>query len=580
MVTALVRTLIDVARQLARPSGRAAWRADLAVLPRALRWALPWAILGRTSGNASPLRWLERWAKRRPRVVVVADATRKITFAELFAECRQRGAGFAAQGVRTGDRVAVLLPTSVELVVTLFACWSIGAVPCPLDPETPTTILDELLARLEASWWIGTLASGADTKSSPMLLDSAGCTPIDPVVRIAATDVALILPTSGSEGSVKLCKITAGRLALSGHALGALGLDCRSGDVVYCPLPLHHATGTTVALMPALVHGVTLRLAGKFSASRFWDDVHDCGATHLVYVGDLLRMALAASSISPCPPGRLRRAIGNGLDESTWRTLAARLPALQVVEFYGATEAPSVLLNFCGRVGSIGRVPGRWLSRYVVVREENCGEPNRWTHCAPGEVGELWIRIPRGKRPWLGDFEGYLTTADDCGAIIENVFRRGDRYYRTHDLVRYDADDFLYFVDRTGDVWRNKGHNVSTLWLADELRAVGGIVDACVVPVALDDSPRRFGLAVVVTSPSDWREAFTAKLRSLPSYARPHLVQVAREVPRTATHKPNKAMWRARRWEPSDDGEAYVWREGLERVAPHHWDQIRSSLFA
>lgn len=578
MVTALCRALRDVVGQLARPSGRAAWRADLEILPRALRWALPWAVWGRVSRDASPTRWLELWAQKRPDVVALEHMQCRLTFAEVRDKSRIAAASLVAQGVRQADRVALLLPTGTELVVALFACWWVGAVPCPLEPKTPESLLGEAVAQLEPKWCLGGVVSGTSAGPRRLFLEpTQGLTPLA-AARIAATDVALILPTSGTEGTVKLCRITAGRLALSGHAFGGLALDCRRGDVIYCPLPLHHATGITVALIPALVHGVTLHLAGKFSATRFWQDVTSSNATQLVYVGDLLRFALAAAPCGAVPAHRLRVAVGNGLDESTWRAVSERLPSLDIIEFYGATEAPSALLNYSGKCASIGRVPLRELSRYVVVRPK--GDERHWTHCATGEVGELWIRIPHGKRPWLGDFEGYFAPNDTHRAVIEHVFHHGDRHYRTHDLVRYDEDDYLYFVDREGDVWRNSGHNVSTIWLAGELRNVDGIEDTCIVPVALDESPRRFGLAVVVTSGPDWRVALESKLRALPRYARPQLVQVVRELSYTATYKPNKGAWRARRWEPSADSasEAYFWRERLEPISQEKWGTIREGL--
>ncbi len=578
MVTTLGRALRDLVAQLARPSGRAAWRADLELLPRALRWALPWAVLGRVSRNASPTRWLELWAQKRPDVVAVEDLQCKLTFAELHDRSRIAAASLVAQGVGQADRVALLLPTSTELVVALFACWRVRAVPCPLDPKTPESLLGEAIARLGPKWCWGGALAGISAGARQLHLDQTHSLTRVPAARIAAAEVALILPTSGSEGTVKLCRITAGRLALSGHAFGGLALRCRRGDVIYCPLPLHHATGITVALMPAMVHGVTLHLAGKFSATRFWQDVTSSNATQLVYVGDLLRFALAATPSSAELVHRLRVAVGNGLDESTWRAVAERLPSLDIIEFYGATEAPSVLLNLSGKCGSIGRVPLRKLSRYVVVRSKD--DQRHWTHCAAGEVGELWIRIPHGKRLWLGDFEGYLAQNDAHRAVIEHVFHHGDRYYRTHDLVRYDEDDYLYFVDREGDVWRNSAHNVSTIWLAGELRNVDGIEDACIVPVALDASSRRFGLAVVVASGPDWRVALESKLRSLPRYVQPQLVQVVCELSYTATYKPNKGEWRARRWEPSDDStsEAYLWREGFEAIEQNSWDALRREL--
>ncbi|HMA95240.1 MAG TPA: AMP-binding protein [Polyangiaceae bacterium] len=775
--------LRDLVGQMLRASGRDAWLADLRCVPKALRWALPWAVLGRTSRDANPCRWLAKQARRRRDTVAVSEPSRSITFEELRRESLEIAAALELRGVTANTRVAILIPTGIDLVSTVLGCWQLGAVPCPLDPGTPASVLAVVRAQLEPGLEVADYAEisvrpGAATSShheqGPTPSDGSAGAPdpgpltsfderslapdpgpltsfdersraLDPgpstsfgerslapvdtsptmaalsstaqaargpkqfrrkglfraapnaraYARFHATDVAMILPTSGSEGHIKLCRITAGRLALSGHAFGGVALGCRRGDVIYCPLPLCHATGITVALMPALVHGVTLHLPGKFSASRLPPDLHRTGATQLVYVGDLLRMVVAAlgrdadtsrcagstaldgedaSSIdaqhrsalegSPVPSRslslhhgsgasisrRLRVAVGNGLDQRTYRRVAKALQMPRIVEFYGATEAPRVLLNLSNRPGSCGRVAFRRLSRFLVVKErvqhaqdesrvaheaepsagvasseqgaraaggsererspsQGAARPDRghreprdervthdqemgsvpaaaggeWTPCGPGEVGELWIRIPSRKRPWLGDFEGYLDRDHEERVVLRDVFRSGDRFYRTYDLVRYDEDDYFYFVERLGKVWRNRGHNVSTTWMADEFRLANGIKDVSVFPVALDDSSRRFGLALVVTDDLErLRDALTNKIKNLPSYARPQLIQVVSELPRTLSFKPTSAsLSKGGAWEPSDDASAlYVWDNELRAIELPEWAETKRRLLA
>jgi fatty-acyl-CoA synthase len=579
--------IVDVAQQLRRPSGRAAWLVDLRVLPLALRWAAPWAVLGRVSRDASPYRWLEKQVRDRPHDVALSDSLQRLTFSELRDQSQRIATLLLERGATTGDRVAIALPTKTELVTILLGCWLIGAIPCPLDPDAPGSLGRDVLDRLTPAFWITEMGDARrPALDETRLISLESVTTLAPSrqirrVRIRATSTTMILPTSGSEGTVKLCRISAGRLALAGHAFGGLALQCRRGDVIYCPLPMHHATAVTVALMPTLVHGVALHLGGKFSATRFWDQVRKSGASQLVYVGDLWRIVLAAMPSAASLPETLRVVVGNGLDPATWLAFTERLHVPKVVEFYGATEAPSALLNFSGKSGSLGRVPLRRCSRYRVVRvspeREEATEP--YADCAADEVGELWIRVPRGRPPWLGDFEGYLDERDDHGALIENAFRPGDRYYRTGDLVRFDADDYFYFVDRLGDVWRSKGHNVSTIWLASVLREVDGVEDACVVPVTLDDSSRRFGLAVVVTEGRDLLAAIEARVLGLPSYARPQLLQLSASLPRTATCKLDKSVWRGRCWEPRDDDvPLYVWCDGWRRVPVANWAAIKAEL--
>lgn len=603
MTSRLLLGFGDLLRQIGRSSGRAAWAVDLRELPRALRWVLPWTVLGRLSRDANPCRWLERHARSRALEIALVDENDRISFEELYEATRGVAASMSRAGVQSGERVALLEGTNATLVKQLFACWFLGAIPCPMDPSMPESWLNEILERL-APAWLSHGTSLVDAKllggAKPLCLDegAAGERPdIGLRVRWPAAETAMILATSGTEGRMKLCRLSAGRLALSGHAFGSLALGCRRGDVIHCPLPLQHATGVAVALMPALVHGVTLSLGGRFSASHFMEYVSTNNITQVVYVGDLWRYVLAAT-----PPGtgakhRVRVTVGNGLDEVTWRLVQQQLAVPRIVEFYGASEAPSVLLNFAGRAGSIGRVPFRRLSRYVVVREagecdadereasgsvpagdrqQQRGGQVRWKECDTEEPGELWIRLPRTQRPWLGGFEGYLDPRENERAVVENAFRQGDRYYRTRDWVRFDDDDYFYFLDRLGDVWRNKGHNVSMSWLARALQEADGVEDACVWPVALDESARRFGLAIAVTRGADGLAALERRLRELPNYARPQIVQQVTELRKTRTFKVRRGPLGSLPWKPDDSGGAcYVWCDGLQPVQADQWESER-----
>jgi fatty-acyl-CoA synthase len=165
----------------------------------------------------------------------------------------------------------------------------------------------------------------------------------------------------------------------------------------------------------------------------------------------------------------------------------------------------------------------------------------RFISCGPDEVGELLVRLPKRSASAASEFRGYTSRDATQKKILRDVFRDGDRYYRSGDLLRCDADGFFYFVDRIGDTFRFKGENVSTTEVAEVLSSVRGVEDIAVVGVEIPGIEGRAGLAVVASSCFD-ADAFGDVSSVLPAYARPRFVRVVERLPITHTQKIKKAQ--------------------------------------
>jgi fatty-acyl-CoA synthase len=198
------------------------------------------------------------------------------------------------------------------------------------------------------------------------------------------------------------------------------------------------------------------------------------------------------------------------------------------------------------------------------------------------EVGELLIRMPKQKRLFIGAFEGYLNREHERRAILANVFAPGDRYYRTGDCVYYDRNDFFYFVDRMGDVFRSRGHNVSTSWIAEQIRSCAGVEECLVTAVALDDTAARVGLAAVVPAPSFRLKEIELVVASLPKHSQPPLLTLSGSLQASNSFKLQRSGFRRSIYNPFEtDDTLYLWGGGQYRpVNRSDWSSECARLLA
>jgi fatty-acyl-CoA synthase len=140
-----------------------------------------------------------------------------------------------------------------------------------------------------------------------------------------------------------------------------------------------------------------------------------------------------------------------------------------------------------------------------------------------------------------GRFEGYADSEASARKVLRHVFKEGDSWYRTGDLMRRDERGFYYFVDRVGETYRWKGENVSTAEVLTALTASRGIVDGVVYGVAVPGADGRAGTAALVVNAEFDLTVFRADVaQRLPAYARPVFLRLLTTIESTGTFKPRK----------------------------------------
>jgi fatty-acyl-CoA synthase len=267
------------------------------------------------------------------------------------------------------------------------------------------------------------------------------------------------------------------------------------------------------------------------------------------YIGELCRFLLQAAPGAPQPDHRIRLCCGNGLRTDIWGPFKERFHIPQILEFYAATEANFSLYNCEGKPGAIGRIPSFLGHRFAVAlvrfdveaAEPMRGEAGFCEQCSTDEVGEAISKISDNALDAGGRFEGYTDKAASDAKVLRNVFKKGDAWFRSGDLMRRDGGGFFYFVDRIGDTFRWKGENVSTSEVAETVSTCPGVIEAIVYGVAVPGADGRAGMAALVCDATFDIASLERHLADrLPEYARPVFLRILRKIEMTATFKPKK----------------------------------------
>ncbi|XP_014719066.1 long-chain fatty acid transport protein 4 [Equus asinus] len=432
-----------------------------------------------------------------------------------------------------------------------------GSEMAPAVFEIHASLDPSLLLFCSGPWEPSAVPAG--TKHlDPLLADAPNHLPSLPDKGF--TDKLLYIYTSGTTGLPKAAIVVHSRYYRMA-ALVYYGFRMRPNDIVYNCLPLYHSAGNIVGIGQCLLHGMTVVIRKKFSASRFWDDCIKYNCTIVQYIGELCRYLLNQPPREAENQHRVRMALGNGLRQSIWTEFSSRFHIPQVAEFYGATECNCSLGNFDSQVGACG-FNSRILSfvypiRLVRVNEDTMelirGPDGVCLPCQPGEPGQLVGRIIQ--QDPLRRFDGYLNQGTNNKKIAKDVFQKGDQAYLTGDVLVMDELGYLYFRDRTGDTFRWKGENVSTTEVEGTLSRLLDMADVAVYGVEVPGTEGRAGMAAVASPAGSCDLEHFARLleKELPLYARPIFLRFlpAQELHKTGTFKLLKMDLRKEGFDPA-----------------------------
>ncbi len=589
----------DLGRNLGRAEFRDALRTEFGLLPNALRYTLPWMFRAKGESDANLLKVVLENAKVDPFGLAFEMGDERYTWGALDDKTSQIAHVLSNHGVKKGDIVALLGTNSPLYIATLFGINRVGATAALINSNLEGHPLSHAVKASGARVAVveaksaETLRSRVDLKPQLERIfvfnngdfeDRLAEAPARafPRVPMNANDDYVYIYTSGTTGLPKPCKVSHGRAVVGGASFGPLFWGFKPGDKLYNVLPLYHSNALLLGVGACIMTRTPMAMRSSFSAKAFWDDVQRYNATAMIYIGELCRYLV---NTPPCEAERnnpLRVALGNGLRPDVWGPFQKRFDIPDIREFYGATEAPGIIVNLTGKQGSVGRVPMRRLSHLRIVRydvdvDDYVRDGDGFCiECAVDEPGELLIKLDDEPRSAASEFRGYTDDAATDKKVVRDVFETGDRYYRSGDLMRYDAEDYFFFVDRIGDTYRWKGENVSTAEVADVLSRAPGVRETTVCGFHVPGMEGQAGLAAVVcTEPFD-PEEFWRIAQELPAYAQPRFVRVIDELSTTATFKIQKLSLRREGIDPvAQDGRVFLRQDdGYTKLTPALWRQV------
>jgi len=440
-------------------------------------------------------------------------------------------AGFLSVGLEPGDRILIGCGLSPASTLAYLGAMYAGLVPVPLEerdlsmsgePVCTTTQAKGLWTRKRIKCeWIERL--GVKHFTGNFDAHSIDSLPPHPST---ASDLATLMPTSGSTGTPRLVMTTHGNLTANTEAIirsQHLGPDERAMLI----LPVSYCFGASV-LHTHLYQGGSVVFDSRF---MFPDkvlraiDIHGC--TTFAGVPTVYNILLGRSNLRSIPLPSLRRFLqaGGALAPKNVQQMCEVVPTAQFYVMYGQTEAtPRISClppqHLGEKLGSAGLPLDNLLVR--IADDEGREVP-------AGQTGEIWVKGP-------SICDGYFNDPEETGRKFQ------DGWLKTEDMASVDADGYLWITGRKGDFMKIRGVRVSFAEVEEIVAQVPGVCECAATSMAHPEAGEAIALFVV---PQRGASDVPARVRgALPPHWTCTEVNLVGELPKTANLKISRTLLR------------------------------------
>jgi long-chain acyl-CoA synthetase len=487
-------------------------------------------------------------AARWPHGEALACEDTRLTWEQLDQRSSRVANALIAEGLRPGERVAVLARNNAEFFEVAFGTAKAGGITVSLNWRLAAIELAELLADAAPTVLIiedefAELVAGSTSEEVRTVrygeqyetwIDAVSSE--DPAVPVNGGDTAYLLYTSGTTGRAKGIEITHANLHLS-ERMAREGFCMDPSSVHMCPGPQFHIAGAGTGLMAMFVGGRTV-IMREATPELLLRTIEREGVTHAFMVPAIIQAVLAAPELQKRDVSSLKQ-ISYGAAPMTESMLTRAIEALgcDFLGVYGMTEAAGTVVVLrpedhepsgprARLLGSVGK-PLPWMQLYIA-------DPATGDRREVGQVGEIVLRGGQVT-------PGYWRQPDITKQSIDS-----DGWFRTGDGGYLDADGYLFLKDRIKDMIISGGENVYPAEVENALAYHPDVADVSVIGIPHD----RWGetvRAIVVAregTPSDESEIVEFACTRLAKYKCPTSVVFVDALPRNPSGKVLKQILR------------------------------------
>ena len=481
-----------------------------------------------------------RASDARPFLIAPETGT-QLSFERFRQEAHRVAEQIAGAGIERGDRVAIVAPNGIEVLLAFFGAVEAGAVAMPMNPELKPDEFDFALEHSGARLSICVPATVGKVRAracsgqrrdriAGIFYDPAAGAHLDGVSGAGVLQrqpqpdwEALLLYTSGTTSAPKGVQLTHRNLATSAGNVASWYL-LNERDITACVMPLFHVHGLVASVLASLQAGASVVVPQRFSASAFWPIVRAYGVTWYTAVPAihtiLLNNARKSGESRDAASLRFVRSCSSALSPATMQGYEEMFGA-PILQAFGMTEAAHQAMSNPlppreRKPGSIGLPTG--------VQVTVLDDGGRELPC--GQEGELALK-------GANVTHGYLNNPEATAASFTNG------WFRTGDLARTDEDGYVFLLGRIKELINRGGEKISPLEVDDILLSHPKIAEAVTVAVHHDIYGEEVE-AVVALKPGESAEA--AEIigfcrEKLADFKAPKAIRFVPEIPRSATGK-------------------------------------------
>ena len=463
-----------------------------------------------------------------PALVLVRPdgAEERTTWRDLDRRTEQLGRVLSARGVGKGDRVALELINSTELVLLVFAAWKIGAVPVPARWDLPAWERDRLLEVVAGRLSVRPV-------DLPVLVAEAAAQSDEPLPDVMGMQTNGIC-SSGSTGMPKVIitdRPTAWVPSMSAP-FGANWMPIERPQRMLGLAPLYHTNGFSCFTM--MLGGDQIVLLQKFDAELIVDLIERHRITTFTATPTMLQRIARVPGIEKRDLSSIQFILQGAavLPPTVAQSWFDLIGPERVVMAYGMSEQLGLTClrgdEWLAHPGSVGRGFRETEVRIIGADGEVLG---------PGEIGEIYLRSPHtGAYSYLGQ--------------APLLPRTEDGFASAGDLGHVDEDGYLYIADRRVDLILSGGANVYPAEVESALADHPAIADVVVIGLPDPEWGQRVHAIIApldAGAPPTAEDVIAYAKQRLAAYKVPKTVEIVAEIPRTAATKVSRSALVAER---------------------------------